>query len=106
MKSESAALDAIRPILRRCKPRSVALAPSKAGVLGPVLTPGTGPGPGWVDFPFGMTPKVFLLELRGAVAVFTQCGRCSVQESAVAGRVEMLQLAKQVCLRKVLGQHT
>jgi hypothetical protein len=56
----------------------------------PVLTPGTGPGPGWIDFPFGMTPKIFLLELCGAAAVFTQRIRRAVQESAVAGRVEML----------------
>jgi hypothetical protein len=69
---------------------SVALAPSGAGVLTPVLTPGTGPGPGWIDFPFGMTPKIFILELCGAAAVFTQRIRRAVQESAVAGRVEML----------------
>jgi hypothetical protein len=83
-----------------------ALAPSRASVLTPVLTPGTGPGPGGVDFPLRMTPEVFFLELRGAAAVFTQRIRCTVQESAVAGRVEMLQLAEQVCLCKVLGGHT
>ncbi len=85
---------------------SGALAPSGASILTPVLTPGTGPGPRWVDFPFRMTPKIFLLKLRGAAAVFTQRARCSMQESAVASRMEMLQLAEQVCLCKVLGPHT
>jgi hypothetical protein len=84
----------------------VTLTPSGAGVLIAILTPGTGAGPGRVDFPFGMTPEVFLLELRGAVTVFTQRIRCAVQEGAVAGRVEVLQLAEQVCLCKILGGHT
>jgi hypothetical protein len=53
-------------------PDSVVLVWSGAGVLTSVLTPDTGPSPGWVDFPFGMTPEVFLLELRGVAAVFTQ----------------------------------
>jgi hypothetical protein len=84
----------------------VTLTPSGAGVLIAVLTPGTGAGPGRVDFPFGMTPEVLLLELRGAVTVFTQRIRCTVQEGAVAGRVEVLQLAEQVCLCKILGGYT
>jgi hypothetical protein len=29
---------------------------------GLVLAPGTGPGAGRIDFPFGVTPEVFLLE--------------------------------------------
>ena len=53
-----------------------------------------------------MTPEVFLLQCRGAAAVLTQGIRCAVQEGAVAGRVEMLQLAEQVCLGKILGGHT
>jgi hypothetical protein len=53
-----------------------------------------------------MTPEVFLLELGGAAAVFSQCIRWAVQESAMAGRMEMLELAEQVCLCKVLGGHT
>ena len=57
-----------RPMLRRANLGVVAPAPSGTGVL----TPGTGPGPGWVDFPFGMTPEVFVLELRSTAAVFAQ----------------------------------
>jgi hypothetical protein len=53
-----------------------------------------------------MTPEVLLLELGGAAAVFAQRIRCAVQESAVAGRVEMFEFAEQVCLCKVLGGHT
>jgi hypothetical protein len=71
-----------------------------------VLTPGTSPGPGRVNVPFGMTPEVLLLELHGAAAVLTQRIRCTVQESGVAGCVEMLQLAEQVLLGKILGVHT
>jgi hypothetical protein len=72
----------------------------------PVLAPGTGPGAGRIDVPFGVAPEVFLLEERGAATVFTQRIRCAVQESTVAGRVEMLQLTKQICLGKILGGHT
>ena len=43
-------------------PDSVARAPSAAGVRTPILTPGTGPGTGRIDFPFRVTPEVFLLE--------------------------------------------
>ncbi len=78
----------------------------RAVALTSVLTSSTGPGARRVDFPFGMTPEVFLLELRGTAAVFSQRLRCAVQESAMAGRVEMLQLTEQVCLGKVLGGHT
>jgi hypothetical protein len=53
-----------------------------------------------------MTPEVLLLELHGAAAVLTQRIRCAVQEGAMAGRVEMLQLAEQVRLCKILGGHT
>jgi hypothetical protein len=86
-------------------PESSAPVPSGAGVRTPVLAPGTGPGAGWVNFPFGMAPEVFLLELHGAVAVFPQRVRGAMEESGVAGRVEMLQLAEQVCLGKILGGH-
>ena len=54
------------------EPRIPSRAPSGAGVRTPVVTAGTGPGAGWIDFPFGVTPEVFLLEQCGAVAVFTQ----------------------------------
>jgi hypothetical protein len=53
-----------------------------------------------------VTPKVFLLQCRSAAAVLTQGIWCTVQEGAVAGRVEMLQLTEQVCLGKILGGHT
>lgn len=43
-------------------PAATARALSGAGVLIPVFAPGTGPGAGRIDFPFGVTPEVFLLE--------------------------------------------
>jgi hypothetical protein len=78
---------------------------SWAGGLIPVIAPGAGPGAGRIDFAFGVTPKVFVLEERGAAAVFPQRVRRAVQKSAVAGRVEMLQLTEQVCFCKILGVH-
>ncbi len=55
---------------RRCRPDrdvgeasvSVVRASSGAGVRIPVLAPGTGPGAGRIDFPFGVAPEVFFLE--------------------------------------------
>lgn len=42
--------------------KSIARAPSRGAVFTPVFAQGSGPGAGRIDFPFGMTPEVFLLK--------------------------------------------
>ncbi len=76
--------------------------PSGAGIF----AAGAGPGPGRINFPFGMAPEVLLLKLCRAAAVLAQRVRRAVQESVVASGMKMLKLAKQVCFGQITRAHT
>jgi hypothetical protein len=76
--------------------------PSGAGIL----AAGAGPGPGRIDFPFGVTPEVLLLKLRRAAAVLAQRVRRAMQERVVASGMKMLKLAKQVRFGQITRAHT
>jgi hypothetical protein len=53
-----------------------------------------------------MATKVLVLEFGGAAGVLRQRVGRTVQERVVPGFVEMVQLAKKVTLRQILGPHT
>jgi len=102
-------VDAPAEALIRCHgsqhPQAVTLSGPSRGEAR-VATSGTCAGPGRVDVSLGMATQVLLFQFRGPIGVLPKGVRRAVQERVVTRAVEMLQLANQVGLGKILRTHT